>query len=172
MTNTVVETMLSTLIEQIVERHHSSLRSELPFLEERIAEMCRNHGQDIPSLFVVQQSLQNLRDDLLPHLEKEEGVLFPYIVALEAARASGSADPQACFPSVRFPIRVMLREHDAALGMLREIRSVTGNFSVPPGLCGNATEFYRRLQALETDLHEHIRLENEVLFPRALQLEQ
>lgn len=167
MPTTATETSLSELIDHIVGTHHAYLRSELPFLEERIARMCRNHGDRLPHLFAVQQLLQDLRDDLLAHLEKEEVVLFPYVRGLEQGLA-----PHACFPSVQFPIRVMLGEHDAAEGLLANLRSVTGNYSTPEGLCQNAAEFYRRLEGLEADLREHIRLENDILFPRAVELEQ
>ena len=167
---TAAET-LTTLVAHIVDTHHAYLRNELPFLEERIARMCRNHGQDIPHFFEVQQLLQDLRDDLMAHLEKEEVVLFPYIQGLEQWKTGAGTPPHACFPTVQFPIRVMLQEHDGAKEILARLRAVTGNYSKPDGLCDNAGEFFRRLEALEADLHEHIRVENEELFPRALQLE-
>ena len=167
---TTTET-LAALITRIVESHHVYLRNELPFLEERIAKMCRNHGHEIPHFFEVQQLLQNLRDDLMAHLEKEEQILFPYIQGMEQWQSGAATPPNACFPSIRFPIRVMLQEHDGAKEILSQLRAVTGNYSKPDGLCENAAEFFRRLEALEADLHEHIRVENDELFPRAVQLE-
>ena len=163
---------LRDLVGYILEKHHSYMRSELPFLEERIAKMCANHGDVRPELFSIQQYLQDLRDDIGAHLEKEEQILFPYIAGLEDAVAIGAPAPHACFPSIQFPIRVMLHEHDAAESLLSNLREVTANYSTPPGFCENGAEFYRRLAALESDLKEHIRLENEDLFPRAVRLEE
>ncbi len=162
---------VQSLIQHILDTHHAYMRSELPFLETRIAKMCANHGQTRPELFQIQQLLQNLRDDIIPHLEKEEQILFPYASALEASLTTGSPAPHACFPSVQYPIRVMHNEHDTVEGILKELRAVSSNYSVPPGFCENGAEFYNRLAAMEADLHEHIRVENEVLFPRCLELE-
>lgn len=163
---------LRDLINHIQDTHHAFLRNELPFLEERIAKMASKHGQDRPELFEVQQKLQDLRDDLTVHLEKEERILFPYIAALEASREGVGPEPSGCFPSVRFPIRMMLMEHDTATEVLAELRSLTSNYAAPDGLCDCGREFYKRLEGLETDLQQHIALENNELFPRAIALEE
>jgi regulator of cell morphogenesis and NO signaling len=163
---------LGELIHHIIDTHHAYLRNELPFLEARIAKMCANHGQDRPELFAIQQTLQDLRDDLTSHLMKEEQVLFPYIQGIEEAQRTGLPAPEACFPSVRFPIRMMLMEHDGARELLANLRFTSGNYTPPDFACVNGREFYTRLEGLEKDLHEHIRVENEELFPRAVALEQ
>lgn len=163
---------LTSIIQHVMDTHHVYLRSELPFLEERIAKMCANHGKDRPELFTIQQLLHNLKDDLLDHLAKEEQILFPYATALEAALEKGTPLPHACFPTVQAPIRVMHMEHDAAQDLLQQLRATTANYADPGCYCENGTEFYRRLAALDADLHEHIRVENDVLFPRAVQLEE
>jgi regulator of cell morphogenesis and NO signaling len=163
---------LSGLIQHIVETHHAYLRNELPFLEERIAKMCANHGQERPEMYRIQQILQDLRDDLTGHLMKEEQVLFPYIRGLEESQQTGRPAPEVCFPSVRFPIRMMVMEHDGAVELVSELRSVSYNYTPPEFVCANGREFYTRLEGLEQDLHEHIRVENEELFPRAVKLEE
>jgi regulator of cell morphogenesis and NO signaling len=163
---------LSELTTSIVATHHTFLRNELPFLEERIAKMATNHGQDRPELFSIQQMLQDLRDDLFEHLMKEEDILFPYIVRLEAAVVRGSAKPHGCFPTIQAPIRMMLMEHDGATVLLANLRAASDNYTAPPGFCERGQEFYSRLEALDADLREHIRIENEVLFPRAIALEE
>ena len=165
-------TTLTELIQHIIDTHHVYLRNELPFLEARIAKMCANHGQDRPELYAIQQILQDLRDDLTSHLLKEEQVLFPYIRGLEEADRTGMPAPEACFPSVRFPIRMMLMEHDGAKELLANLRSTSANYTPPDFACDNGREFYTRLEGLEKDLHEHIRVENEELFPRAIELEE
>jgi regulator of cell morphogenesis and NO signaling len=163
---------LCELIEHILVKHHAYLRSELPFLEERIAKMCANHGKDRPELYAIQQNLQDLRDDLTSHLTKEEQILFPYIAQLERARSTGAPNPEACFPSVRFPIRMMLVEHDGAQELLAALRRNSNGYTAPDFVCENGRAFYQRLEGLEADLREHIRIENDVLFPRAVELEE
>jgi regulator of cell morphogenesis and NO signaling len=171
-TETAAAQSLRDLINRIQDTHHVFLRTELPFLEERIAKMASKHGQERPELFEVQQKLQDLRDDLTVHLEKEERILFPYIAELEASRDSVGPEPSGCFPSVRFPIRMMLMEHDNATEVLAELRSLTANYAVPEGLCECGREFYQRLAGLESDLKQHIEVENNSLFPRAIALEE
>ncbi len=169
---TLATQSLSELIAHIVDTHHAYLRTELPFLEERIAHMCANHGQERPELFTIQQTLQDLRDDLTAHMQKEEHVLFPYITGLEQANAAGTPKPEACFPTVRFPIRMMLMEHDGAQDLLANLRRASDGYTPPSFVCERGAEFYTRLHGLEADLKEHIRIENDVLFPRAIELEQ
>jgi regulator of cell morphogenesis and NO signaling len=163
---------LRQLADYVVDKHHAYLRNELPFLEERLAKMCTNHGDQRPELFTVQQHLQDLRDDIIAHLGKEEMILFPYIRELEDARDAGLPAPIAPFPSVRFPVRAMTMEHDNAEELLLGLRAATGNYAPPADLCDCGREFYSRLAALDADLTEHIRIENEILFPRAIDLEE
>ncbi len=171
-TVTAASQSLSELITHILDTHHAYLREELPYFERMIAKICANHGQDRPDLFATQQILQDLRDDLMAHLQKEEQILFPYIAQLELARERHLPAPDACFPSVQFPIRMMLMEHDGAKDLLQNLRRTTGNYTAPDFACDNGRAFYTRLENFETDLHEHIRLENEILFPRAVELEE
>ena len=159
-------------IEYIVATHHSYLRRELPFFAERLAKMTANHGTERPELFVIQRIMRDLTADLMTHLQKEEMVLFPYISQMEEAIAAGLPIPRAPFPSVRFPVRMMVMEHDNAEGFLEQLRDATLNYTPPDGACGEGREFYARLAALEPDLREHIRLENDILFPRAIEMEE
>jgi regulator of cell morphogenesis and NO signaling len=119
----------------------------------------------------MQKTLAQLDDELIHHLGKEEHVLFPYIAKLEAAVASGSASPDACFGAVANPIAMMTREHDAAGALLAEIRRLSNDFTTPAGACPTYHAFYGGLQEFEHDLHQHIHLENNILFPRAIDLE-
>jgi regulator of cell morphogenesis and NO signaling len=164
---------LRALTARIVDTHHTYLRQEMPKLEAIIAKMTTNHGEERPVLFQVQQLLQDLQDDLFSHLAKEEQILFPFIEGLEESSENGGPVPRGCFPSVRFPVRMMFIEHDRAQNILKELRAVTGNYTPPKGTaCDCAARFYRGLASLEADLLEHIRVENESLFPRAIELEE
>jgi len=167
------EQNLRALVAYIVDKHHVYLRQELPQLEAIVAKMSANHGEERPELFQIQQLLQNLQDDLSAHLMKEERMLFPYIEGLEKSRETGEPAPHSCFESVQFPIRMMFMEHDRAQTLLQELRAATSNYTPPQAMtCDCALRFYHGLADLEADLMEHIRLENEELFPRAIELEQ
>jgi regulator of cell morphogenesis and NO signaling len=164
---------LQTLISRILDTHHVYLRRELPRLEAIVAKMSANHGHERPELFRIQQLLQDLQDDISAHLLKEEQILFPYVAGLERSAETPEPPPVACFASVQFPIRMMFMEHDRAQAVLQELRSATGNYTPPKGTtCDCATSFYEGLAELEADLLEHIRVENEELFPRAIALEE
>jgi regulator of cell morphogenesis and NO signaling len=108
---------------------------------------------------------------LAPHLLKEEQVLFPYIEDLENFKIKNSGIPASCFGTVRNPVSVMLREHDTAGEILRGMREVSRNYEIPEGACPSYTALLTRLEAFEKDLHRHIHLENNVLFPKAIELE-
>ncbi len=134
-------------------------------------KVVNRHGDTQAHLPAMQKALAQLDDELIHHLGKEEHVLFPYIAKLEAAVASGSATPDACFGAVANPIAMMTSEHDAAGAWLAEIRRLSDNFTTPIGACPTYHAYYDGLQEFEQDLHQHIHLENNILFPRAISLE-
>jgi regulator of cell morphogenesis and NO signaling len=164
---------LQALISHILDSHHLYLRRELPRLEAIVAKMSANHRQERPELFHIQQLLQDLRDDISGHLLKEEQILFPYVAGLERSVDTLEPPPVTCFPSVQFPIRMMFMEHDRAQALLQELRAATANYTPPKSVtCDCAASFYKGLAELEADLLEHIRVENNELFPRAIALEE
>jgi regulator of cell morphogenesis and NO signaling len=122
-------------------------------------------------LLKVGDLFQRLCADLKPHMLKEEQVLFPYIVAMEHAQAQGQPWPFAPFGTVRNPIWMMTKEHDNAGDILRELRAVTSDYRVPPDGCISYQTLYQALEGFEKDLHQHIHLENNILFPRAVEFE-
>ena len=160
------------LIAHIVEKHHVFTREELSRLEALLAKVCGVHGQNHPELFHIQTQFGKLRADLEPHMLKEEHVLFPYITLLEQTKVQNAPPPRAPFGTVRNPVRMMMSEHDAAGDILRAIRQASSDFTVPPDACISYQTLYRALKELEADLHQHIHLENNILFPRAVEIEQ
>jgi regulator of cell morphogenesis and NO signaling len=162
---------LEALAVHIVETHHAFTTSELTRLVALLAKVRHKHEGNHPELADVGRAFNALFADLMPHMQKEERVLFPYILTLERAREAGRPVPQPPFLTVRNPIRMMMLEHDAAGDYLREIRAATANFEVPEGACMSFRALYEGLEGLERDLHRHIHLENNVLFPRAAEME-
>jgi len=158
---------LSELIAHIESKHHTFTRTELQRVAPLMDKVARVHGEHHPELARIAQCFQALYDDLMPHLEKEEQILFPYIRSLE----SGAGPGEACFASVEGPIGVMQREHEQAGEVLRELKVLTNNHTPPDDACGSYKSLYMGLKALEMDLHLHIYLESHLLFPQAVALE-
>jgi regulator of cell morphogenesis and NO signaling len=155
----------AALADHIEATHHRYLHEELPALHALAAKVLGVHGERHPELADVRRLVDALRADLEPHLLKEERVLFPAIRSL----ASGARDLP--FGTVQHPIRVMSSEHDHAGELLASLRDVTGGYRVPDDGCASYRSLYERLAALEADTHRHIHLENNVLFPAAVALE-
>lgn len=162
---------LTELITHILDTHHIFTRSEMARIEALSAKVLGAHSANHPELLTVGNLFQRLCADLKPHMFKEEQVLFPYIVALERAQTQHQPAPFARFGTVKNPIRMMMMEHDTAGDILRELRAVTSDYRVPPDGCISYQTLYQALEGFEKDLHQHIHLENNVLFPKAVELE-
>ena len=163
---------LAHLINLIVEKHHSYTRQELERLTALLDKVCGVHGTNHPELLDIRSQFQTLRAELEPHMLKEERILFPYITRLETAVGQKQRAPFAPFGEVSNPIMVMMREHEAAGEILKTIRELSNDFSTPDDGCFSYRTLYNVLAALEADLHQHIHLENNILFPRSLEMEQ
>jgi len=162
---------LAELIAHIVEKHHTFTRQELARLEALLSKVCGVHGQNHPELFRIQKQFQELSCELGPHMLKEERVLFPYIIQMEEAAKNNRTLPVPPFGTVRNPVRVMMAEHDAAGDILREMREASFDYTTPSDACISYQTLYKALADLEADLHQHIHLENNILFPRAAAME-
>lgn len=170
--DTVIETAptddVAALIGHIVTTHHTNLRRELPRLGELMANVVAAHRAAHPEVHEVAGLLRELTDDLLPHLAKEEQVLFPLTIQL-----LGAVEPTEFHcGSVINPIRVMHAEHDRAGELLAALRHHTNDHTPPPDACPTWRALYAGLAELEADTHRHVHLENNVLFPAITALEQ
>jgi regulator of cell morphogenesis and NO signaling len=163
---------LTALTEYIIDTHHFGARQELDRLENLFDRVCSRHGENHPELFEAQRTFYQLKQDLIPHMLKEEQVLFPYITRMEEAAREGRAIPPPFFGTVRNPVRMMMTEHDTAGDLLRELRGVTKGYTTPPDGCVSYQTLCQALAAFESDLHQHIHLENNILFPRAVEMEE
>jgi regulator of cell morphogenesis and NO signaling len=158
---------IASLIGHIVSTHHTYLRRELPRLADLMAKVVAAHAERHPEVADVQATLAELTDDLIPHLLKEERVLFPLTIEL-----LGAVDPTALHcGSVSNPIAVMHAEHDRVGELLATLRHQTGGYRVPDDACPTWRALYAGLAELEQDTHTHVHLENNVLFPRIIALE-
>jgi regulator of cell morphogenesis and NO signaling len=162
---------LAELIEHIQTTHHEFTRAEIAALPQLIEKVYGVHGAKHPELGRIRDTFAGLADELRMHLMKEEMVLFPYVVRLEEAAARRAPVMRPPFGTVQNPVAMMVHEHDDAGEALREIRAASNGFTPPADACTSFRTLYQRLAAFEADLHQHIHLENNILFPRAIALE-
>ena len=164
---------LGDLVKHIVETHHAYLKLDLPVLHARIEKVVSVHGaRDPENLPRLEAVFAGLRSELETHLHKEETILFPFIELYGRAELQNRPVPQAPFGSIANPIAMMEREHAGAGDALAEIRRLTNNLTPPSYACTTVRALYEGLKVLEADLHVHIHLENNILFPRAIALEK
>ena len=163
---------LDRLIGHIVSVHHAYVRESLPRLDGWIAKLVAVHGARHPELPSVASAFRRLRAELEQHLMKEEQILFPYVRELVRLSDKACCAPRSPFGSVENPIRMMEREHRDAGDELSAIREMTCGFRAPSDGCTTYNVCMAELAAFERDLHRHIHLENNILFPRAIALER
>jgi regulator of cell morphogenesis and NO signaling len=162
---------LIRLIMHILDKHHVYTKQEMGRLEALLPKVIAAHGRNHKELLQVAKLFRQLCDELKPHMFKEEQILFPYIVQLERAIREKTRRPIAPFGSAANPIQQMAGEHEEAGGILLELRKATNDYSLPTDACSSFQMLYEGLEAFEEDLHQHIHLENNVLFPRSIQME-
>jgi regulator of cell morphogenesis and NO signaling len=162
---------VSELVDHIVSKHHVFTRSEIARLLPLMDKVVSRHGENHVELSVIQSLFQELANELLPHMRKEEAVLFPYIEQVEAAATGRLPIPLAHFGTVQNPVRMMMFEHDRAGDILRKMRKLSSDYTAPADSCPSFKGLYAGFEDLERDLHRHIHLENNVLFPQAIEME-
>jgi len=163
---------LAELIDHIIRAHHKFTRDEIVRLKPLLDKVCSAHGKNHPELLTIRETFLGLAQELTLHLMKEENVLFPYIVRMEEGRLKNNPVPTPPFGTVQNPVRMMMQEHDGAGEALRRIRGLSRDFSVPEDACASYRMLYEALAGFEADLHQHIHLENNILFPRSIEMEE
>ncbi len=163
---------LTELVEHIEQTHHIFMKEQLTrlagLLDKTILAHAGRHGKMLGQL---RQSYFSLKTDIEMHLMKEEQILFPLIRQMEAFEQHRGPAPEMHCGSIGNPIGQMEYEHDVAGEFLAQMRQITNNYTLPDDACPTFTALYEGLDALEKDLHEHIHLENNILFPKTQELE-
>jgi regulator of cell morphogenesis and NO signaling len=162
---------LNELITYIVEKHHAYTKSEIQRLRLLIAKVCDVHETRHPELIHLKSRLQELFAELEPHMLKEECVLFPYVTRMQEAIDNQHYMSTPPFRTVTNPVRMLTLEHEGAGYLMKQIRRLTNNYMVPEDACASFTALYQALEEFDRDLHQHIHLENNILFPRAIKME-
>lgn len=160
------------IMDHILEYHHALVREKRQTLPPLAKKVASTHGQKHPELIEVSQRTENLFDELETHMRKEEEVLFPAILALVSHEENGIPLPQMRFDSIAQPIAAMERDHSQTGGELFDLQRITRDFTVPEDGCASYKELYEGLKEMQANTFEHVHLENNILFPRALELER
>jgi len=163
---------LDFLCDYIMNTHHKYVNDALPQLDEYSSKVARVHGDFHPEVVEIDRHYREVANELRMHMQKEEGLLFPYIKQLVNAKRRGESIPTPPFGSVRNPIKMMEMEHESAGGALQAINELSRGYNPPDEACNTYKVFYAKLQEFEQDLHQHIHLENNLLFPKAIALEK
>jgi regulator of cell morphogenesis and NO signaling len=162
---------LARLIQHIVRVHHQSIRQELPRLAAMASQVAAKRRDRAPELARVADLITKLHGEMYAHIEKEERVLFPFIAQMDQESKLSYPPAHACFRSVAHPVFMMEQEHESANHIVAQLIRLTDHFEPPTWACATHIALLSGLREFELDLRQHVHLENDVLFPRAIELE-
>jgi regulator of cell morphogenesis and NO signaling len=160
------------LVDHIVQVHHNYVRSILPVIQQHATKVAHVHGYNHPETIEIAEHMSVVAGEMASHMQKEEIILFPYLKTLSEARKDGGPAPAAPFGSVKNPIAMMMAEHVSAGGEMAEVRRLSSDYTPPVDACTTYRVLYQELAQFEADLHRHVHLENNILFPRAVAQEE
>ena len=163
---------LDFLIDFIVNTHHKYIEENIPLLKQYGAKVAKVHGQHYKELKEIESLIYSISDELTVHMKKEELILFPFIKKLLHAHRDDNIIETPQFGTVDNPIKMMEEEHDDAGEAFRKISTLANNYSTPENACNTFKALYAKLEEFEENLHQHVHLENNILFPKARLLEQ
>lgn len=161
---------LSALVDYIVDTHHAYLLNEMPQLYAWLQRVASKHGGRHPEILKVFDLFSTIKEEMEHHMQKEELVLFPRIKELEKLEKEGWKNSSVNISYVTSPVQMMEQEHEQAGAILEEIRNLTNNYTPPADACTTYRISFASLQAFEADLHQHVHLENNILFPKSIAL--
>lgn len=163
----------SFLADYIINNHHHYVRIKLPEIKGYAKKVAKVHGKTYPALHDMLDAFMVLKDEMLSHLDAEERILFPYIKKLEEARRNDSIPARELQSGTAAQaIQMMEEEHDEAGKLVARLETMSDGFTPPEDACATFRIYFQNLEAFCDDLHKHVHLENNILFPKALELEQ
>jgi regulator of cell morphogenesis and NO signaling len=163
---------LDLLADFIEKKHHRYVTEQIPIIRAFLEKIVRVHGHKHPELSEIKELFDASAGELTGHMKKEELMLFPFIRKMVQAKQAGNNDVAAPFGTVQNPIRMMMHEHDGEGERFRRIKELSNQYTSPADGCNTYRAAYATLKAFEDDLHLHIHLENNILFPKSIELEQ
>lgn len=163
---------IDLLADYIEKTHHRYVTEKIPELLFFLEKLCKVHGVRHPELFGIYKEFLASAEELSSHMKKEENILFPFIRQLVLSDNQNVAFDEPHFMTVKNPIAMMMNEHEIEGGRFREISEMSNGYTPPADGCTTYRVAFEMLKDYEQDLHTHIHLENNILFPKAVQLEQ
>ncbi|WP_332025560.1 iron-sulfur cluster repair di-iron protein [Kaistella sp.] len=163
---------LDLLADYVEKTHHRYVEEKSAMLIPYLNKLCKVHGERHPELFEINELFIGSAQDLAAHMKKEELILFPFIKQMVEAKKNGEALPAPRFGTVENPVAMMKHEHEAEGERFVKIAELTNNYEFPDDACGTYQVTYRMLEDFQNDLHKHIHLENNILFPKAIAMEK
>jgi regulator of cell morphogenesis and NO signaling len=163
---------LDQLALHIENKHHRYVTVQIPVIQAFLDKIVRVHGGHHPELAQIKENFDECAGELAMHMKKEELMLFPFIGKMVREKQAGSKSVKAPFGTVENPIRMMMHEHDSEGERFRRIKELSNQYTPPADGCATYKAAFATLQAFEEDLHLHIHLENNILFPRSIELQQ
>lgn len=163
---------LDELTRYIIDTHHVYTKKMLPVIFSHLQKVSDVHGKNHPEVIRIADIFSQIQSELLMHMMKEEKMLFPFIIILAESENSGAGIMLPPFGSITGPISVMESEHEEAGNGFYKIRELSNNYSIPEDACSTYKVLYQELEEFEKDLHKHIHMENNILFPKAIELEK
>ncbi|MCC6600350.1 MAG: iron-sulfur cluster repair di-iron protein [Crocinitomicaceae bacterium] len=163
---------LDFLADFIINNHHKYVKEAAPFLDELCHKVARVHGDAHAELIEIKNYTMQVLEEFSFHMNKEEMILFPYIKSLVEAEKAGKTIEPPPFGTIANPISTMETEHTSSGDAMEEIKDLSNQFTPPVDACMSYRVLFAKLQEFQQDLHQHIHLENNILFPKALQLEK
>jgi regulator of cell morphogenesis and NO signaling len=162
---------LGDLTRHIRERHHRYVREAIARVQALLDNVEPKHGKSHSEIADIRRLFTEVGREMIMHMQKEEQILFSLIVGLEKVTNAHSSVEPPFFQTVRNPIHAMMKEHDAAGELVRQIRKASSEYTAPTDACTSYKALYQDLREFEADLHQHVHLENNILFPRAVEME-
>lgn len=160
---------LTQLADYIVQTHHAYVKNEMPQIYAYLQKVSSKHGERHPELYRIFQTFSAVKEEMEGHMKKEELILFPRIKELQKLADNENANLQLNITYLQSPITVMEQEHDHAGNLLNDIRILSNDYTPPQDACTTYRLSFAALNAFELDLHQHVHLENNILFPKAIE---
>ena len=160
---------LTQLADYIVQTHHAYVKNEMPQIQAYLQKVSSKHGERHPELYKIFQTFSAVKEEMEGHMKKEELILFPRIKELQKLADNENANLQLNITYLQSPITVMEQEHDHAGSLLNDIRILSNDYAAPQDACTTYRLSFAALKAFELDLHQHVHLENNILFPKAIE---
>ena len=166
------EWTLDLLIDYIIQNHHSYVKEMMPIISVHTQKIASVHGTNHAEVIEIAKKFAGVAQEFRQHLIKEEDILFPYIKQLVQVNSRHAKAEAPFFGTVKNPIKSMMAEHENAGDEFYEIRNLSSSYTPPEDACNTFIAAYQELKDFEEDLHKHVHLENNILFPKAIELEK